>query len=50
MANSFHAQRFEGDYDRFPETDRELEDQLSGQNVKNKNLYKMEGLIVGHFV
>ena len=38
MASSFHAQRFAGDYDRFPETDRELENQLSGHNVKNKKL------------
>ena len=31
-------QHFAGDYDKFPETDRELENQLSGHNVKNKNL------------
>jgi hypothetical protein len=36
MANSHHAQRFAGDYDRFPETDRELENQVSGLNIKKK--------------
>ena len=36
MANFNHTQRFAGDYDKFPETDRELENQLSGHNVKNK--------------
>ena len=38
MANFNHTQRFAGDYDKFPETDRELENQLSGHNVKNKKL------------
>ena len=38
IANFNHTQRFAGDYDKFPETDRELENQLSGHNVKNKKL------------
>ncbi len=33
-----HAQRFAGDNKKFPDTDRELENQLSGHNVKNKKL------------
>ena len=38
MATFNHAQRFAGDYEKFPDTDRELENQLSGHNVKNKKL------------
>ncbi len=38
MATINHAQRFAGDYEKFPDTDRELENQLSGHNVKNKKL------------
>ena len=38
MANFNDTQRFAGDYEKFPETERELENQLSGHNVKNKKL------------
>jgi hypothetical protein len=36
MANFNYTQRFAGDYEKFPETERELEDKLSVHNVKNK--------------
>jgi hypothetical protein len=36
MATKKHAQRFAGDYERFPDSYRELENQLSGHNIKNK--------------
>ncbi len=35
MANINHVQHFAGDCENFPETDRVLENQLSGHNVKN---------------
>jgi hypothetical protein len=38
MANVHHTQRFAGDYEKFPEIEKELENQLSGHNVKNKKL------------
>jgi hypothetical protein len=33
MANTNHVQRFAGDYEKFPETDRELENQHFGQKT-----------------
>ena len=42
MANFNHIQRFAGDYEKLQETDRELENQLSGHNVKNEKLVQLE--------
>ncbi len=49
MANFDHTQRLAGDYKKIPETERELENQLSGHNVKNKSSCKTERLNVEHF-
>ncbi len=38
MANFSYTQRFAGDHEIFPETEREVKNQLSGHNVKNKKL------------
>ena len=38
MATFNHAQRFAGDYEKYPETDRELENQLSESAMSSKKL------------